>query len=124
MRGFRRSEIVALNVEDLDFDKDDKGLIVMLKRSKTDQEGKRRTVAIAKGANALTCPIAALQAWIRTAKLKDEGDNPLFRPVNRWGAVELNRLSDKSVDRIVKGACRAAGLKDEATGRIVCGQGM
>jgi len=44
--GFRRSELVALNVEDLDFDKHRDGLAVALKRSKTDQDGKGRTVAI------------------------------------------------------------------------------
>jgi hypothetical protein len=45
--GFRRSELVALNVEDLDFEKHKDGLAVVLKRSKTDQDGKGRTVAIA-----------------------------------------------------------------------------
>jgi integrase len=109
--GFRRSEIVGLNVEDLAFGKD--GLTVLLKRSKTDQEGKGRTVAIVPGASPLTCPIAALQAWLRAVQLEDEGGDALFRPVNRWGAVELNRLSDKAVDRIVKSACDAAGLKDK-----------
>ena len=108
--GFRRSEIVALNVEDLADDKG--GLTVMLKRSKTDQEGKGRTVAIVPGAAPATCPVAAVKAWLRAAKIEDESDSALFRPVNRWGAVELNRLSDKAVDRVVKAACRTAGLKE------------
>ena len=104
--GFRRSELVALNVEDLVDDKD--GIRILLKRSKTDQDGKGRTVAIVKGAHALTCPVSAVQAWLRAANIKEGGDNPLFYPVNRWGGVELNRLSDRAVYRIVKGACRAA----------------
>lgn len=111
--GFRRSELVALNVEDLDFDKHKDGLAIVLKRSKTDQDGKGRTVAIVKGANPLTCPVAAVKAWLRAARIDDAGDSALFYPVNRWGAVELNRLSDKSVDDIVKAACRTAGLKDK-----------
>jgi integrase len=106
--GFRRSELVALNVEDLDFDK---GITVMLKRSKTDQDGKGRTVAIVPGADPLTCPVAAVKAWLRAAKIEGTGNSALFYPVNRWGAVELSRLTDKAVDRIVKGACRTAGLK-------------
>lgn len=109
--GFRRSELVSLNVEDLDFGKD--GLTILLRRSKTDQEGKGRTVAIVPGAAPPTCPVGAVRAWLRAAKIEDESDSALFRPVNRWGAVELNRLSDKAVDRIVKSACRMAGLKDK-----------
>jgi integrase len=109
--GFRRSEIVALNVEDLDFDKN--GLTITLLRSKTDQDGKGRTVAIVPGAAPLTCPVAAVKAWLRAAGIEDAGNNALFYPVNRWGAVELNRPSDKTVDRIVKSACRTARLKDK-----------
>ncbi len=63
--GFRRSELVALNVEDLDFDK---GLTIILKRSKTDQEGKGRRVAIVPGADPLTCPVAAVKAWLRATR--------------------------------------------------------
>jgi integrase len=109
--GFRRSELVSLNVEDLDFDKN--GLKVVLKRSKTDQDGKGRTVAIVPGAAPLTCPVAAVKAWLGAAGIEDAGNSALFYPVNRWGAVEVNRLSDKAVDRIVKSACRTARLKDK-----------
>lgn len=35
----------------------------------------------------------------------------LFRPINRWGAIEFTRLSDKAVDRIVKALCCAANLE-------------
>lgn len=74
--GFRRSELVALNVEDLA--DDEGGLRIMLKRSKTDQDGKGRTVAIVKGAHPLTCPVAAVQAWLHEANIKEAGDSPLF----------------------------------------------
>jgi site-specific recombinase XerD len=109
--GFRRSEIVALNVEDLAFDKD--GLAVTILRSKTDQEGKGRRVAIVPGAHQLTCPVEAVKAWLRAAEVENSGNSALFYPVNRWGAVELSRLSDKAVDRVVKEACDAAGLRDK-----------
>jgi integrase len=52
-------------------------------------------------------------AWLRAAQIENSGNIALFYPVNRWGSVELNRLSDKAVDRIVKSACRTAGLKDK-----------
>lgn len=107
--GFRRSEIVALNVSDLVFNDD--VLRMTLRRSKTDQEGEGRTIVIMNGEKLETCAIAAVQAWLKAAELEGEGDNPVFRPISRTG-VEFTRLSDKSVDRIVKRACRAAHLKE------------
>jgi site-specific recombinase XerD len=108
--GFRRSEIVGLNAEDLEFK--NKILRVTVRRSKTDQEGRGRIVVIFPGENPKTCPIAALRVWLEAADLKDEGADPIFRPVNRHSGVELNRLSDRAVDLIVKEACHAAELTE------------
>jgi site-specific recombinase XerD len=107
--GFRRSEIVALNVSDLAFE--DKVLRVTLRRSKTDQEGEGRTIVIMPGEKPETCAVAAVLAWLTAAKLEHEGDNAAFRPVSRSG-VEYSRLSDKTINRIVQSACRAAHLKE------------
>ncbi len=108
--GFRRSEIVGLNSEDLDFK--DGTLRVTLRRSKTDQIGKGRTVLILSGQNPKTCPVASVRAWLKAADLEHQGDHPVFRPVNRHSGVEFRRLSDRAVDLIVKGAARAAHLKE------------
>ena len=108
--GFRRSEIVGLNAEDLKFK--DGALRVMLRKSKTDQEAKGRAIVILPGQNLKTCPVAAIHAWLSAADLQHEGGNPIFRPVNRHSGVESNRLSDRAVDLIVKDACRAAHLKE------------
>jgi integrase len=105
----RRSELVGLNVSDLEFGTD--GLRVWLRRSKTDQDGKGRPVGIVPGEDPLTCPILALRGWLRAAEIEDDGENPVFRPVNRWGDVELNRLSDRSIDSIVKEACAQGRLE-------------
>lgn len=108
--GFRRSEIVNLNAEDLEFK--GKTLRVTLRRSKTDQKGEGRTIVILPGQNLKTCPVAAVRAWLSGADLEHEGGDPIFRPINRHSGVELNRLSDRAVDLIVKGAARAAHLKE------------
>ena len=81
-------------------------LRVMLRRSKTDQEGEGRTIVIIPGENPQTCPVAAVRAWLKAAEIEHEGDNAVFRPVGRSG-VEFTRLSDKTVDRIVKRRLRA-----------------
>jgi len=107
--GFRRSEIVALDVGDLAFEAE--LLRVTLRRSKTDQKGEGRTIVIMPGSTEETCPITAVRAWLKQAEIENEGGNPVFRPVSRTG-VESTRLSDKTVDRIVKSAARAAQLKE------------
>ncbi|MHB9134226.1 MAG: site-specific integrase [Armatimonadota bacterium] len=101
---FRRSELVALDVEDLE--DAPQGLRVTLRRSKTDQEGAGRVVGIPHGTHEHTCPVRAIQAWQSAAGILS---GSLFRGVNRHEQV-LDRLSDKGVARAVKRAALGAGL--------------
>lgn len=100
----RRSEIVSLDVSDLELAKE--GLVVMLHRSKTDQTGKGRKIGIPCGQNEQTCPVRCVQRWIAEAKISD---GPLFRKINRFGRVEANRLVPYSVALIVKDAFELIG---------------
>jgi integrase len=92
--GFRRSEIVALNVSDLAFESG--SLRVTLRRSKTDQEGVGRTIAIMPGENPTTCAVAAVRAWLKAADLEHDGDNPVFRMVRGCGVESLARGADRA----------------------------
>lgn len=103
--GFRRSELVSLDVDDLV--QTDDGLRVQLRRGKTDQEGSGREVGIPRGHNAATCPVRAVQEWRSVAGI---AYGPLFRAVSRHGVVSRQRLSDRGVARIVQRAARNAGL--------------
>jgi site-specific recombinase XerD len=102
---FRRSELVALDVPDCVFGRD--GLTVMLRRSKTDQEGQGRKIGIPYGANPDTCPVRCVQDWLERACVTD---GPLFRSINRHGHVNARRLSGTDVARIVKKLTERAGL--------------
>jgi integrase len=64
---FRRSELVGLDIADLDFGHD--GLTVTLRRSKTDQDGEGRKVGIPYGSNPDTCPLRSLQLGLRFLEL-------------------------------------------------------
>ena len=86
---FRRSELVALDIADLQFC--DGGLRVIIRKSKTDQEGQGATIAIARGS--IACPVEAVRAWIKTAGIVD---GPLFRPVTRTGKISARRLVRQS----------------------------
>ncbi len=101
----RRSELVGLDVGDVAFTRE--GLVISLRRSKTDQEGQGRKIGIPAGMHPATCPVKALRAWLGAAGLED---GPVFRPLTRGGAVRTGRLSDKAVARIVKRTAQAAGL--------------
>ena len=101
---FRRSELVALDVEDCAFGKD--GLTVTLRRSKTDQEGLGRKIGIPYGANPDTCPVRTVQAWIEQAGI---AYGPLIRSINRHGKVQGSGLSGIDVARVVKKLAERAG---------------
>jgi site-specific recombinase XerD len=102
---FRRAELVALDLDDVVCTHD--GLVVTLRRSKTDQEGEGRKVGIPYGSNPTTCPVRALRAWLEAATI---ADGSLFRGVDRHGRLLPGRLSDRAVARVVQRAAAAAGL--------------
>ena len=96
---FRRSDIVGLQIRDVQIS--DAGLIIILRRSKTDQEGARFTKGIPIGTRDATCPECALEAWLQLAGITS---GPIFRPVDRWGHVGNRALSSLGVARAVKRA--------------------
>jgi len=104
---FRRSELVALDVADVAVTRD--GIVIMIRRSKTDQDGEGRKIGIPYGSNPATCPVRAFQDW-----QKDCGfiDGPLFRPVDRFSKVASIRLSGAAVAEVVKKYVKAAGLDE------------
>jgi integrase len=106
---FRRSELVALDVEDLE--EAPEGLLVAIRRSKTDQEGIGRKIAIPRGE--IACPVAALRAWLEAAGITE---GAVFRRVfnKRAQRVTDKRLAARNVATIVKTAAAKLGLEAAA----------
>lgn len=100
---FRRSELVSLLVADVDVQRD--GLVVNLRRSKTDQLGQGRKVGIPYGSRPETCPVRAVQGWLEAARPA----GPLFCSINRHGQAGA-ALTAQSVALVVKRYAAAAGL--------------
>jgi site-specific recombinase XerD len=98
---FRRSELVALNVSDLEETED--GFRITIRKSKTDQEGQGQTIGIMRGSAA--CPVRAVKAWLQAAGITD---GAIFRPVA--GEVSAERLAPRGVAKIVKSYARRLGL--------------
>ncbi len=103
--GLRRSELTALDVEDIRETND--GLVIRLRRSKTDPEGQGTAVALPYGSTAANCPVRCYRAWIAAAALTH---GPAFRRVDRHGGIGPGRLNPGSIARIVKRAVQAAGF--------------
>ena len=94
--GFRRSELVSIEYEDLEFVLE--GVKIFVKRSKTDQSGEGMTKAIPYFENVDFCPVIALKNWIEISKIKK---NKIFK------------ISDKGVALIIKKYANLAGLDSQ-----------
>ena len=91
--GFRRSELVQIEYEDLDFVSE--GLKIFIKRSKTDQSGEGSTKGIPYFDNQNYCPVIALKEWLKHSNIK---------------IGKIFNVSDKTVALIIKKYSNLAGL--------------
>jgi len=91
--GFRRSELVSIEYEDLEFVTE--GVKIFIKRSKTDQSGEGMTKAIPYFDNEEYCPVNALKNWIKISEIKKG---------------KIFQISDKGVALIIKKYANQAGL--------------
>ena len=105
--GFRRSELVGLDVADIEPLK--QGIVITIRRSKTDQLGVGRKIGIpyARGRH---CPIIALDKWRTTSEIVD---GPLFRPLTRHRLIGVSRLSGEAVALVIKERLAAIGIEPE-----------
>lgn len=100
---FRRSELVALDANDLRIN----GMMqIVIRRSKTDQEAEGQVKTFPRLGDTAICPVAALQAWLDAAKIKS---GPVFRRIDRWGHAH-DRMTSQSVALVVKALAKRAGL--------------
>ena len=102
----RRSELVALDVPDLEFDAA-RGLLVTVRRSKADQEQEGAQVAVPYALKPERCAVRALRRYLDAAAIHR---GPVFRQVRRGDHLTDRRLSDQSVALIVKRRAQAAGV--------------
>jgi integrase len=103
----RRSELAALTLTDVEAKP--AGLLLHLRRSKTDPERRGQIVGVAHGQHALTDPVAALDAWLA---FRGTAPGPVFTSM-RPGLTTLEPISGNAVTRIVKDRAAAAGFSVE-----------
>lgn len=99
----RRSELVALNVEDVAFT--GQGALVTIRKSKTDQEGAGREIAMPFG-RTRHCPVATLKRWLEVARIET---GPIFLGMDKHGHILSERISGEAVTDVVKLRVSSAG---------------
>jgi site-specific recombinase XerD len=107
----RRSELVALHLDDVT--ETDDGLLVLVRASKTDQDAEGIEVALPYGQHADTCPVRVVRAW--RAALADRGitSGRLLRSVTRHGRAAASMSTDAVTD-VVRERALIAGLPNAA----------
>ena len=103
--GFRRSEIISLNYDDLNFVNE--GLKITLIKSKTDQFSEGSIKGLPYFKNSEYCPVISIQNWLRISKIKS---GALFRRFSKGSKISENRLTDQTVALIIKEYLELAGI--------------
>jgi site-specific recombinase XerD len=106
--GFRRKELVSLNIEDAEFVFE--GLKITLKKSKTDQFGEGFAKGIPHFENSIYCPVTSLKRWINLSKIKK---GPIFVRFTKGSKITNTRLTDQSVALIIKEYLLKAGIDNK-----------
>ena len=82
------------------------GIVLRIRRSKTDRDATGAKVAVARGNHLDTDPIAALQHWLR---LRGTTPGPVFVPLH-GGAAGLRGLAPHTFGRLLKARAKKAGV--------------
>jgi integrase len=109
----RRSELVALQVEDVAIVAG--GLRLRIARSKTDPAGQGAEIGLPRGKHIETCPVRAFEAWQEVAKRRA---GPLFRRISTAGRIGDTALHPDAVRRILAHRVGMAGIVVDGVERL------
>lgn len=107
----RRSELAGLDVDDLRFTR--LGLLITLRKSKTDQMDQGQMIAIPYVADESVCAVKALKAWLHLSGITV---GPVFRGFTKSHGIRKNRISDKTIALIVKHYAGLVGMDPDDYG--------
>lgn len=104
---FRRSELIAINIEDISYNPNKKGMHINILRSKTDQEGKGDMKIIMPAKDKIFCPILAVNKWLDKSQLKD---GALFRGITKHNKINDTRICANVIYYLIKRCAVELGL--------------
>jgi len=103
---FRRSELVAIRIEDIDWQPN--GIEILISKSKTDQLNTGQYCVIPNG-NGQLCAVRAIKIWIEEANIKE---GFIFRRIYRGNKVSVLNITADSVNEILKKHAFSAGIEN------------
>ncbi len=106
--GFRRTELVSIDYEDLEFVSE--GVKIIIRRSKTDQFGEGMIKGLPYFSNQIYCPVLHLKKWLKISNIKS---GPIFRKFNKGFNLNNNRLTDQTVALLLKNYLSVAGIENK-----------
>ncbi len=101
----RRSSLARLRLEDIEFVQ--RGILVRVDHEKQDRKGKGRDLAVPNGKHSLTCPVRAVNRWLR---FRGEANGPLFQSCLNGQATGRGVLGNR-ICQIVQESAKAIGLE-------------
>ena len=107
----RRSELAAIDVEDLRFER--KGVVLTIRRSKTDQEAQGVEIGLPQHPDPAIDPVRALRSWLDAAGIIS---GPVFRSFSMRGELQDRRIDGRDVARILQRAAKDAGIDGDIGG--------
>lgn len=108
--GLRRSELTQIKLNDVSFS--ERGAIITLRKSKTDQEGLGRAIPVPRAGVEDVCPVTALEKWLL---VKPSGERIFPVCVNTIRNVIKRRAKAVGIDpAVVSGHSLRAGMVTSA----------
>jgi integrase len=101
----RRGELVAIHRDHITFTHE--GMRLLIPRAKTDQAGQGFELGIPKGTRKETCPVRAMEIWLRVSRTED---GPVFRRIDHWGGIDHTALHPDAVRQILKRLATKANI--------------
>jgi site-specific recombinase XerD len=118
----RRSELVALRAEDIQFIEGE-GVNIYVRKAKADQEGEGLVKGLPYGSSRETCPVTALRQWLQAAERQlgetSEGsskgpfEGDIFRRFYRGESIGPEAMTAQHVSTVLKRHAESAGLDPE-----------
>jgi len=103
----RRSELAGLELADIE--PKPEGLLIRVRKSKTDPEARGQLVGVAHGSHAETDPVTALDAWLER---RGTEPGPLFLGF-RYDRIGTRPFTGSGLARMLKERAAAAGIPSE-----------
>lgn len=110
----RRSELAGLHLEDVREDEEG-DLTILIRSSKTDQEGEGAEVIVPRGVHNETDPVRVVRAYKEALAARGITSGRLLRAINQWDQITHETMSGDAINEMVQRRVARVLPDDELT---------